>query len=161
MHARFSLSLGAWYPHPASTWLGTMLKTVAPRAVLLIKDLLDLSRIQTGKFIYRDERFLLNDMITEVIDATTQSEDRKATKVILEEDIMMKGDRSRMSQVLINLLSNAYKYSPKNTRVAVKTQKKKNTVIISVQDFGIGIAKAHQRKIFEPEHEINWNLNFF
>jgi len=64
------------------------------------------------------------------------------------------GDRDRVGQVLINLLNNAIKYSPQADRVVVRVAKDASQVTISVQDFGIGIPKEHQDKIFERFYQV-------
>jgi signal transduction histidine kinase len=64
------------------------------------------------------------------------------------------GDRDRIGQVLINLLNNAIKYSPQGDRVLVRVAISQNKALVSVQDFGIGIAKEHQRKIFERFYQV-------
>src|SRR6266702_6422836 len=64
------------------------------------------------------------------------------------------GDRDRLGQVLINLLNNAIKYSPQASTVLVRVTKDQNNALVSVQDFGIGIAKEHQQKIFERFYQV-------
>ena len=66
----------------------------------------------------------------------------------------MFGDRDRIGQVLINLLNNAIKYSSQADRVLVRVAKDQHKVVVSVQDFGIGIAKKHQHKIFERFYQV-------
>jgi signal transduction histidine kinase len=58
------------------------------------------------------------------------------------------GDKERIEQVLINLLNNAVKYSPDGDRVIVRVSAGQEQATVSVQDFGKGIAEAHQQKIF-------------
>ena len=58
-------------------------------------------------------------------------------------------DKDRISQVVSNLLSNAIKYSPRADEIIVTTSSDKNKVIVSIQDFGIGIAKEFHGKIFQ------------
>ena len=59
-------------------------------------------------------------------------------------------DRHRIYQVLMNLISNALKYSPKSNKVIVTADKKLNQIIFSVKDFGIGITKRDKNKVFNP-----------
>ena len=66
----------------------------------------------------------------------------------------VRADRDRIGQVVINLLTNARKYSPKNSKIIVKVQKNGTHAIVSVQDFGIGIAKPHQGRIFERFYQV-------
>jgi PAS domain S-box-containing protein len=120
----------------------------------LINDLLDISRMQTGQLVYREERFDLDSLVQEIVEnvqGTTQTH-----HLLLEGQTQAEvfGDRDRVGQVLINLLNNAIKYSPQADRVLVRVAKDQNRVLVSVQDFGIGIAKEHQQKIFERFYQV-------
>jgi two-component system CheB/CheR fusion protein len=64
-------------------------------------------------------------------------------------------DRQRLSQVIINLLNNAVKYSPQAKQVLIAVSIQEDKVIISIQDFGIGIAKSEQSRIFERFYQAN------
>ena len=59
------------------------------------------------------------------------------------------GDKERLGQVLLNVLSNAIKYSPRADKVVITTKVKNGSILTSVQDFGIGIDKQYHQKIFE------------
>lgn len=77
-------------------------------------------------------------------------------KIILQEvtDIQINGDRQRLEQVFTNLLTNAIKYSPTADKVYVFVEKKGNTVQVKVQDFGVGIAKKEQQKLFQRFYRV-------
>jgi len=129
------------------------------RLTRLINELLDTSRIQSGKLQLNEERFPLDEMVNETV------EDMRSIvshhKIILKggTKASVKGDRYRLSQVLINLLNNAVKYSPGTDRVVVKLDKQDHQATISVQDFGIGIPKSEQKKIFERFYRIQNEKN--
>ncbi len=115
----------------------------------LIADLLDLSRMQAGQLVYREECFELDGLVREIVEniqGTTQTH-----RLLLDGETQARvfGDRDRIAQVLVNLLNNAIKYSPQADTVRVHMAKDHQQVIVSVQDFGIGIDKEHQHKIFE------------
>jgi signal transduction histidine kinase len=65
------------------------------------------------------------------------------------------GDRERIGQALINLLTNAVKYSPQADRVLIRMARDEQQVTVSVQDFGVGIALAHQHKIFDRYYQVS------
>jgi PAS domain S-box-containing protein len=120
----------------------------------LINDLLDISKMQTGQLVYREERFDLDALAQEIVEnvqGTTQTH-----RLLLEGQIQAEafGDRDRIGQVLINLLNNAIKYSPQADTVLVHVTQDQNQAHVSVQDFGIGIAKEHQHKIFERFYQV-------
>jgi signal transduction histidine kinase len=125
------------------------------RLTYLVGDLLDVSKIQAGKLELRLESFSLQDIIVETIEnvqATTYSH-----MIILQGEIRspVYGDRDRIAQVVINLLSNAVKYSPAATKIIVQLEDLKKEVRVSVQDFGIGIPKEHQERIFERFYRVH------
>jgi len=64
------------------------------------------------------------------------------------------GDRDRIVQVLINLITNAIKYSPVADTVVLRVTTDANQAVVSVQDFGIGIAQQHHDKIFERFYQV-------
>jgi len=115
----------------------------------LITDLLDLSKIQIGKLELRKERFAMYELVQEVVD-NIQRITKKHT-IIIEEQTKKKvvADKERISQVLINLLNNAIRYSPKADKIIVSLKATSQDFIVSVEDFGIGIARKDQEKIFE------------
>lgn len=120
----------------------------------LINELLDISKMQSGQLVYSEERFDLDQFVTEIVEnvqTTTQSH-----RLIIEGSTgsQVLGDRDRIGQVLINLLTNAIKYSSGADRVIIRLAKEAGEVIVSVQDFGIGIAPAHHQKIFERFYQV-------
>lgn len=140
----------------ASAFVGKMDSQIV-RLRELIGDLLDLSRIQAGKLQYRQKQIPLHLLLSEVCDMMRQTTDTHKTKLVIKDEISVSGDKNRLSQVIINLLSNAYKYSPTKSEVVVTLGKKGQTAVISVQDFGIGISKRDQQRIFERFYQIAHN----
>jgi PAS domain S-box-containing protein len=115
----------------------------------LIKDLLDVSKINAGKMLLNIESFNFSLMLQEAITAMQQLSPNH--KIILDNqlDLQFEGDHYRLEQVVQNFLSNAVKYSPDADRVMVNTALKDGNVIVSVTDFGIGIETAHLGKLFD------------
>ncbi|MFL5625573.1 MAG: PAS domain S-box protein [Ktedonobacteraceae bacterium] len=124
------------------------------KLIKLINDLLDLSKMQTGQLNYREERFEVAALVQEIVENVQET--TKTHHLLLEEQTLAEvfGDRDRIGQVLINLLNNAIKYSPQADTVLVRVAKDQNKALVSVQDFGIGIAKEHQQKIFERFYQV-------
>lgn len=121
----------------------------ADRLTDLINDLLNTSKIQAGKLVLEKKKFDLNAVVRKaVVDFQFTTDTHQ---VIKEGEIKEKvfGDQSRIEQVLANLITNAIKYSPKADKVIVRLETNKTNAIVSVQDFGFGIAKRDQVKVFD------------
>ena len=115
----------------------------------LITDLLDVSKIQAGNLSLNITRFDLVTLIKEVIDnLQSTSSTHKITQSNDTEPIMIRADRTRIEQVIVNMLTNGIKYSPGGESILVGVKQNKGEVRVSVQDFGIGIPKEDQKKIF-------------
>ena len=117
--------------------------------IRLIGDLLNLTRIQTGKLFLHKEMFALDQLVIETIKCLQEA--TQTHQLLLEQCIAIQvyGDRGKIMQVLFNLLSNAIKYSPHANKVLLRVEKEEDRAVVSVQDFGIGIAQDEQTKIFE------------
>lgn len=119
------------------------------RLVELISDLLDISKIGAGKLELNKEVFDLNNLLDQVVDNMKHLYPTYQIKCNSKSGIKVYADKNRVEQVLINLITNAIKYSPKSKMIEIRIEKNKYKVIISVRDFGIGISKAEQKRIFE------------
>jgi signal transduction histidine kinase len=116
----------------------------------LIHELLDVSKIQSGKLDLDITTFNLTRLLEEIVAdmqlATSQQQ------IILKQPgklLEIRADMERIKQVLINMLSNAVKYSPGANEVIVETAVKENGVIVKVKDYGIGIPAEDIDKVFE------------
>lgn len=118
------------------------------KMIRLVEDLLELSRVQTARLKMENKEFILDDLISEIIDSVQLTTEHKIIQK-RKSGKKIKGDRERLSQVLMNLLTNAIKYSPKVDKIVVTTEVKGSSLITGIQDFGIGIAKEYQHKIFD------------
>ena len=121
----------------------------------IIKDLFDVTRIEANKIMFRQDHFDFSEevqKIVEEIQTTTQTH-----RIIYEKpgEIFITADLERTSQVLTNLLSNSIRYSPYGSDVQVGVWKNDNDIFCSVKDFGNGIAKKDQHKIFERYFQIS------
>lgn len=120
----------------------------------LINDLLDISRMQTGRLVYREERVEVDDLVQEVVESVQETTQTHQLQVKGQTQTTVVGDRDRLGQVLINLLNNAIKYSPQADTVIVHLSQEEQHVLISVQDFGLGIAREHHTRIFERFYQV-------
>ncbi|MBV9124047.1 MAG: PAS domain S-box protein, partial [Planctomycetes bacterium] len=120
----------------------------------LIGDLLDISRMQTGKLALDMETFDLDALVQETVENVQATTDTHQLSIEGQTKGRVLGDRDRLGQVFINLLTNAVKYSPDAHKVVVRLSQDHAQAMISVQDFGIGIDPVHQKKIFERFYQV-------
>ncbi len=119
----------------------------------LINDILDMSRIESGKLTLESSDFNLNDMTENII--TLIRPQAQAKDIDFETDISLScpyvvGDSLHLNQVLINLLGNAVKFTPSDGRVTLTIhQEKDGSICFSVRDTGIGVSAENQSRIFE------------
>lgn len=121
----------------------------------LISDLLDTSKINAGKMSYNFEELDFADLVKESI--SNFSQQSPTHKIILESnaDVKYHGDKFRIEQVLVNFLSNAVKYSPDADKITVKSAVQDANIVVSVQDYGIGIEPEHLTKLFDRFYRID------
>ena len=122
--------------------------------VELTNDLLDVSRIETGKLRLNKEPFHLNDLISETVEALATSTRSHKLVLVKNPPTLIHADRYRIFQVLINLLTNAIKYSPSGRDIHITLDQKDSIATVRVQDFGIGIKKSQQEKIFDKLYQV-------
>jgi len=130
------------------------MSTQVNKLTTLIQDLLDISRIQQGKLMYDESFFDFNELVKEVIGDMERTTITHAIESHFDSVEKIYGDKNKLSQVINNLISNAIKYSPKATRIVVKTSPQNNGVQLSVQDFGIGISAKEQQHVFEQFYRV-------
>jgi len=116
----------------------------------LINDLLDTSRIQAGRLELRHEPVSLRELTHEVLaDLRTVSPQHTLEYEEPGEPLLIEGDRSRLAQVLVNLLENALKYSPTGGTIRVHVERDGAQALVSVSDSGIGIPPDQKAHLFE------------
>jgi signal transduction histidine kinase len=116
--------------------------------------LLDLSKIKSGGLDLNKEDFKLADLIREVVLEIKPIHSEYEISLNIDENVMVVADRNRIGQVLINFLTNAIKYAPESKLIKIESFVKDDFVTVSIQDFGIGINKNEQERIFERFYRV-------
>jgi signal transduction histidine kinase/CheY-like chemotaxis protein len=124
----------------------------------LIDDLLDVSRIYSGKFTLDARPMLLGPVIETALESIRPAMDAK--QIVLEAklpetDLVVDGDSGRLQQVVWNLLSNAVKFTPKGGKVQLSLTEKDDVAILKVSDNGIGFPAEFQERIFERFRQVD------
>ncbi len=127
----------------------------------LINDLLDVTKINSGKMVFENQPFDFSAMLNEIVESSRHFSEKH--ELILEEQaaVTYTGDRYRLEQVIHNFISNAIKYSPEGKKIIIKSQLTDGNLVVSVQDFGIGIAKENLDKLFDRYYRVdNTSMRF-
>ena len=115
----------------------------------LTEELFDLTKIQAGKLEYAQETINLNEMLQQIVEVLQQTQATHTIVIHGAADTPLIGDKDRLGQVFLNLISNAIKYSPDANQVEIDIAASSEAVTISVRDHGMGIPREQQTKIFE------------
>ncbi|KXK09859.1 MAG: Sensor histidine kinase YycG [candidate division WS6 bacterium OLB21] len=127
----------------------------------LVKDLLDVSRIESGKkfnLVFKQENML--SLLQEVISEVKPTSEQRGINIELSaasgcENVQIEMDRSKIKEVILNLLSNAVKYSKPTQIVKVRVLCNNENMVVQIEDNGIGIPKNEQSRIFTKLFRAN------
>jgi K+-sensing histidine kinase KdpD len=129
--------------------IGTIVKEVE-RLSRMVNDLLDLSRMEAGTLRYELAPLELKEFVDSLISTHTSLQAKHIVSDDVPEEIpRVLADRDRLDQVMINLLTNATRYSPEGTAIRVNAEAEDSQVVVSVSDEGIGIPEGDADRIFE------------
>lgn len=120
----------------------------------LITDLLDVSKMESGRLSLNSEPFSLNELLKETIEEVQHTATQHDIIYAPIEPLTLCADRDRIAQVITNFLTNAIKYSPESDRVDVKVTTNGDEVCIAIKDYGIGINPEEQSKIFNRFYRV-------
>jgi len=123
------------------------------RLSYLIKDLDEISKLETGELAINYTKFKINDLIKEVFESMERKADQHHIKLIFkqkyDEAIMVNADREKIIQVLINLIDNSFKYGKEGGSTSVSLFELHEQVLVEVTDDGIGIEEKNLPRLFE------------
>ena len=127
------------------------------RLTILIAEMLDLSRMDDSTMELHKTEFDLNTLVVNTVDDIKHSTGFTDIELSFDnEENVIVADEDRIGQVLINFITNALKYATTNNTIDVFVkQRDKTNIAVSVQDYGIGIAKEDQDKIFNKFFRVN------
>ena len=136
---------------------GERIRVESSRLSRLVKEIVDLSRLQVQDTLHEPQLVAIADVISEAVDRVHVSADARSITidVVTESDLRVYGDRELLVTAVANLVSNAVNYSDDRTRVAVGARRMGEMVEVSVADQGHGIPLGEQERIFERFYRVD------
>jgi len=129
--------------------------------VRLVDDLLDVSRINTGKFAIKMGRVELKAVVNDALEVVRSYIELHGHELVLDlpdRPVFLHGDATRLAQILSNLLNNAAKYTNRGGRVTLSGHVEDKTLVLEVQDTGIGLAPEMLDSVFEMFVQVDSTL---
>ncbi|HLX06912.1 MAG TPA: ATP-binding protein [Thermoanaerobaculia bacterium] len=148
-------------PEPELQWATEVIDRQLHQMTRLVDDLLDVSRITTGKIELRKERVELATIVNSAVEASRPLIDKwghQVTVTIPPQPIELEADLTRLSQALLNLINNAAKYMDRAGRIWVIAERRGGQVWIRVKDTGIGIPAEMLPRIFDMFTQVDRSL---
>jgi len=124
----------------------------------LIDDLLNTSRIEAGESLKPNYSEVdIADLVTKVAKVQQQATNKHTVKLNITNELpkLIVGDQDKLEQIVTNLMNNAIKYAPNGGDVTIHATNEGKTILLGVQDEGLGIPKDHLTKVFEKFHRVN------
>jgi PAS domain S-box-containing protein len=128
------------------------------RLINLVNDILDMEKLESGSMEFQFDVIDLLDLVRSEIEANQGYAEQYEVKFILatsDPDLVVRGDRDRLNQVMANLLSNAAKFSPTGGEIEIAAIRHNGVARVSVSDFGPGIPDEFQEDIFEKFTQVD------
>jgi PAS domain S-box-containing protein len=136
-----------------SEWCASIVSRQVQHMRRLVDDLLDVSRISTGKLQFRRELVDFNPLVHEAVEASktgVEAHRHALTVLVAPDPALVYGDPARLMQLVVNLLNNSTKYTPDGGQITVSTQQVGGHVVLRVADTGLGMDQAMLQHAFEP-----------
>jgi signal transduction histidine kinase len=125
----------------------------------LISDLTDLAMIEAGKLKMESTPFNYAEVARDILPGISINAQKRGVELVvgeLPEGVIVDGDKFRLSQVLMNLLNNAVKFTPEGKRVELSSRREGKLVAFYVKDSGIGIHPSETKRIFEKFYQAKY-----
>ena len=120
----------------------------------LIADLLDISKIESGKLKFNKQNFSIDQLLDNVIEVMHQSNPEFKIIKTGQANCEILGDEMRIEQVIVNFLTNAIKYSPGTNEINLSVNVSDDELYLAVKDSGIGMSPEQQRNVFEKFYRV-------
>jgi signal transduction histidine kinase/ActR/RegA family two-component response regulator len=141
---------------------GTIIARQTRKLSRLVDDMLEVSRVESGKIALRRAIVDLRECVERSVEAAAPQAERAGLSLsvsVAPEPVPVDGDPVRLEQVVGNLLSNAVKYTPSGGKVTVVVERVGDAAVLRVSDTGVGVDPANLDRIFEPFAQISTSLD--
>lgn len=135
--------------------MSSKIENQAKKMTYMIRDFLSLARIEEGKLQMRKENFQIIDLFHETKHEAELISDNHEIVIECHSPVTIFADRDKIGQVFTNLVSNAIKYSPSGGTVRIGCEELDGKVMTYVNDEGVGISKADQKKLFQRFYRVD------
>ena len=145
-------------PEPDPHWGQDIIERQVNYLTRLTDDLFDVSRITRDKLILQKEPVNLGDVIRAAVESSRPLIDQRQHELAIamsQQSIYVEADRVRLTQVFMNLLNNAAKYTPNNGHIWLNVEQAGDTVVVRVKDTGIGVAAENLPHLFELFYQVD------
>ena len=159
LKASTSLLLRSDFPEERRNETILTMRSETERLISMTSDFLDLARMESGRAHLDIEAFELQSLLYECVDIVQhQAKDKSVTIATVPNEFIVNGDRGKIKQVLLNLLTNAIKYNREGGSIHINSQSTSPNdqpfVEIGVSDTGLGISQEHQKRMFEKFYRV-------
>jgi len=148
-------------PEPEQQKLRDVIDRQTTQLTRLLDDLLDVSRISSGKIALRKERVDIENAVASAVESIRPLMDARGHELVVDlhaEPVFVNGDTTRLSQIFANLLSNAAKYSNRGDRITISVRRLESDAVVRVLDHGIGLTSEQMSRIFEMFAQVDESL---
>ncbi len=123
----------------------------------LVSDLLDLSKLESGKYQLQLKNIRLDEEVKRMIESLQDQAQEKEITMInqIQPQMMIYADQRALEQILINLAVNAIKYTPNHGLIHIRAIDEEHDVKVEIEDNGIGVALEHQHRLFERFYRVD------
>jgi PAS domain S-box-containing protein len=130
------------------------------RLTSLIGDLLDVTKINSGRLQFNHRNFDFNPLVLDLVEDLQRTTQKHVLITQLEESVTLYADEERIGQVIINLITNAIKYSPEAKEIIISTKVDDKQLMFCVKDFGIGISEENLQRVFEQFYRVTGLMQY-
>jgi PAS domain S-box-containing protein len=124
------------------------------RMSTMINGFLNISRLESGKILIEKDYFDIEELVREIADEMKVTVNTHTLSLALCQPVEVYADRDKINSVISNLISNAVKYSPKETVILISCEVHESEIVVSVQDKGMGIKPADAERIFDRYYRV-------